>query len=154
MHVVVASDHAGYLLKEELKKFIAEQLGHTIEDAGAYILESGDDYPDFVAKAAEKISANAGWRAVILGGSGAGEAIVANRYPNVRAVVYYGGNEKIITLSREHNDANILSLGSRFLEADDAKHAVRLWLETPFGADERHARRIAKIEMIELPRGG
>jgi ribose 5-phosphate isomerase B len=96
--------------------------------------------------AAQKVSTGECERAIILGGSGQGEAIVANRMRGVRAVVYYGGQRDIITLSREHNDANILSLGARFLGATEACAVADVWLQTNFSGEERHARRIALID--------
>lgn len=142
----LASDHAGFELKEKLKAHLQE-LGLAIKDCGAFSLDAADDYPDFVALAAQAVSEDPqNARAIILGGSGQGEAMVANRFRGVRAAVYYGGNEKIITLSREHNDANALSLGARFLSEDEAKRAVKLWLDTKFSGEERHTRRIGKID--------
>jgi len=146
MKVVVASDHAGFELKEALLPFFKE-LGCDVEDMGAFTYANGDDYPDFIAKAAEMVSKDPdGVRGIIIGGSGQGEAIVANRFKYVRAAVYYGCNKDILRLSREHNNANILSLGARFLEADEAKEAVHMWLNTRFSGDDRHVRRINKIE--------
>ncbi|MEN8252733.1 MAG: RpiB/LacA/LacB family sugar-phosphate isomerase, partial [Patescibacteria group bacterium] len=90
---------------------------------------------------------NEGNFGIVLGGSGQGEAMVANRVKGVRCALYYGCPEDIITLSKEHNDANMLSLGARFLDGDSAKEAVKLWLETNFSEKERHKRRIAKIDI-------
>ena len=143
--IYLATDHAGFELKEKLKAYL-QGLGYEIKDLGAFSYDAEDDYPDFVRQAAEAVSKNPEKdRAIILGGSGQGEAIVANRFKSVRAVVYYGKDEKIITLSREHNNANVLSLGARFLIEEEAKRAVKLWLETKFNAEERHMRRISKI---------
>ncbi|MBU4536490.1 RpiB/LacA/LacB family sugar-phosphate isomerase [Patescibacteria group bacterium] len=144
--VLMATDHAGFELKESLKFFLKE-LGYTVEDKGAYEYDSEDDYPDFIKSVAMEISENSEeFKAIILGGSGQGEAIVANRFKNVRAVVYNFLDFDIIKLSREHNNANILSLGARFLTKDHTKEAVKLWLETPFSGEERHIRRIQKID--------
>ncbi|MAF59423.1 ribose-5-phosphate isomerase [bacterium] len=145
MKIYFATDHAGLGLKKVLKEFV-EDLGHVVEDLGAHELDESDDYPDFISIAAEKVSSNPTDRAIVLGGSGQGEAIVSNRFKNVRAVVYYGGNKEVIKLSREHNDANILSIGARFISAEEAKEVVKIWLETPFSGEERHKRRIEKIE--------
>lgn len=150
MKVIFASDHAGFALKEVLREYVAS-LGYEVEDMGAYAYDANDDYPDVIAPAALAVAAQNNTKGIILGGSGQGEAIVANRIPGIRAIVYYGEPagehvEHIIPLSREHNDANILSLGARFLSDVEAKEAVRLWLSTSFGNDERHARRIARID--------
>lgn len=147
MMINFASDHAGFLLKRTLVPFVQE-LGHDTQDLGPEFLVEGDDYPLIVAEAARRMSKESGARAIIIGGSGQGEAIVANRFPRVRAAVYYGGSLDIVRLSREHNDANVLSLGARFVSEDEAKAAVRLWLETPFSGDERHVRRIAEIDQL------
>ena len=146
MRIYIASDHAGFHLKEELKTYL-ESLRYALEDYGNIRYEPEDDYPDFVRPLAEKISEDPKQnRGIIIGGSGEGEAIVANRIAGVRAVVWYGKNEKIVQLSREHNDANILSIGARFVESEEAKRAVKLWLETPFSQEFRHERRIDKID--------
>lgn len=147
MKIFIGSDHAGFELKQKLIAFI-ESRGHEILDKGAFSLDEHDDYPDFVVPVARAVAEDRdGARGIILGGSGQGEAIAANRVKGVRAVVYYSGNEDIIKLSREHNDANILSIGARFVSEDEAKTAVELWLETKFSNDERHIRRIKKIEL-------
>lgn len=147
MTIYFGTDHAGYELKEVVLPFVRDELGYEVEDCGAYTYTDGDDYPDFIKMVAQKISKNPiERRGIILGGSGQGEAIVANRFVGVRATVYYGGNLDIITLSREHNDANILSLGARFLTVDEAKEAVEQWLTLPFSNEERHIRRIHSID--------
>ncbi|MEK7631025.1 MAG: RpiB/LacA/LacB family sugar-phosphate isomerase [Patescibacteria group bacterium] len=145
MKIYLASDHAGFSHKEAIAHMLVV-AGHEIIDCGAVSYDAADDYPAFMHKAALAVSKDSASRAVLFGGSGQGEAIVANRRTGVRAVVYYGGSLDIIKLSREHNDANVLSLGARFLSIDDAKAAVSLWLGTPFSADERHVRRIGDID--------
>lgn len=157
MKILFATDHAGFELKEKLVPYVKE-LGYEVKDYGAYEYDATDDYPDFISKVASEVSKNSeNIKAIILGGSGQGEAIVANRYPNARAVIFNWHCNTIegekeaqneIIISREHNDANILSLGARFLNEDMAKEAVKLWLETPFTKEERHLRRLAKIEKI------
>jgi ribose 5-phosphate isomerase B len=155
MTILFSSDHAGYDLKCALVPFVQE-LGFTVEDLGPNQKNDTDDYPDWIGKAAARVSKQPNeYKAIVIGGSGQGEAIVANRYPQVRAVVFNGptathttddGAYDEIILSREHNDANILSLGARFLSIEEAQEVVRRWLTTDFSNDERHARRIAKIE--------
>lgn len=147
MTIYFATDHAGFELKEKLVSFVRDELHHEVVDCGAMVLEENDDYPTYIKKAAEAVSQHPDVvRGIILGGSGQGEAMVANKFPHVRAVAYYGGDLEIIRLSREHNDANILSLGARFISVEEAQAAVSLWLSTPFSGDERHVRRIAHID--------
>jgi len=150
MKIYIGTDHAGFELKEELKKFL-EGLGCEVDDKGAYEFNKEDDYPDFilpVVKAvAEDIARDLDSRGIVIGGSGQGEAIVANKVKKIRAAVVY--DEYSARMSREHNDANIVSLGTRTLSADKAKKLVKLWLETPFSNEERHKRRIEKIKTIE-----
>ena len=145
MKIVIASDHAGF----ELKKFLVERLsmaGHEIKDLGAAKFDAEDDYPDFISLVGKEVSRDpSGMRGIVIGGSGQGEAICANKFYGVRAALYYGGNMDIIKLSREHNDANVLSLGARFISPNDALNAVTLWLKTAFSGDERHKRRINKL---------
>ena len=154
MMILFASDHAGFELKGKLLEYV-KGLGYDVEDMGAYELDSEDDYPDYISLVAKEVSEKPDEiKGIILGGSGQGEAIVANRFPNVRAMVFNGkhkpeNNKEVpheIIISREHNDTNILSLGARFLDLQEAKEAVSLWLLTPFSKDERHIRRIKKIE--------
>jgi len=145
MTIYIGSDHAGFELKEKLISFL-EELGHEVKDFGAREYDAEDDYPDFIIPVAQSVSKDTESKGIILGGSGQGEAMAANRISGARAAVYYGGEKEIITLSREHNDANILSLGASFLEDKEAKETVKLWLETPFSKEERHTRRIKKID--------
>ncbi len=151
MKIYFASDHAGFELKEKLKEFLKGE-GYDIEGCGDFVYDEQDDYPDFILKAAQAVAKDKGSKGIILGGSGQGEAIAANKVNGIRAVVYYGGSEDIVRLSREHNNANILSLGARFLSEEEAKRAVLLWLKTPFSEEERHKRRIQKISEFESNR--
>lgn len=149
MKIYLASDHAGFTLKESVHKVLKE-LEYEVVDLGAEKENPGDDYPEIIARAAIEVSKNPDQdKAIIFGWSGQGEAMVANKFPGVRAIVFYGGALDIITLSREHNDANILSLGARFVTEDEAKEVVGLWLSTAFSGDERHVRRIVQIKEIE-----
>lgn len=147
MKIYLAADHAGFDLKETLKAFLTDR-GYHVEDCGAYEFVAEDDYPGWIAKAAEQISESPEDRAIVLGGSGQGEAIVANRFPHVRAAVFYGGDGEVAVLSREHNDANVLSLGARFVSPEEAKRIVNVWLNEPFSEDVRHKRRLEKIEEL------
>ena len=161
MLILFGSDHAGFELKERLISYVSE-LGYEVGDRGAFSYIEEDDYPDFIAPVAKEVSDSPdSKRGIVLGGSGQGEAIVANRFPNVRAVVYNGpqvlkergeeglsDSDDVIRLSREHNDSNILSLGAKFLTEDGAKEAVERWLTIPFSGEERHMRRITEIEYV------
>jgi len=147
MKILIASDHAGFELKKELMGYISG-LGYVVEDRGPLDYQPEDDYPDFIAPVAKEISQDKELRAIVVGGSGQGEAMTANRFEGVRAVVYYKHNLDIIKLSREHNDANVLSLGARFLSKRQAKKAVKLWLETKFLNEERHLRRLGKLRSL------
>jgi ribose 5-phosphate isomerase B len=159
MKIYIATDHAGFELKEKLVLFLRE-LGHEVTDKGAHTLDENDDYPDLIAEAAREVSLvsdDPNVRGIVLGGSGQGEAIVANKFPHIRAVVFNGQYEPKdgsevpdeIFLTRSHNDSNILSLGARFISEEVAKRAVREWLDTPFSGEERHVRRIAEIDKID-----
>lgn len=146
MNIHLATDHAGIELKEFIEQWLLDH-SYSIVDHGAFDMDPDDDYPDFIMPAAQAVSENPTDKAIIFGGSGQGEAILANRYAGVRAAVWYGGPEEIITLSREHNDANVLSLGARFLTEHEAQRAVELWLGTAFSNEERHVRRINKLQV-------
>ncbi len=157
MKIYFAADHAGFFLKGEILEFV-KKLGFETVDCGSNILDNNDDFTDYIAPAAEAVSKDPdNSRAVIFGGSGQGEAMLANRFRNVRATVFYGDpssglfrkkKANIIDLSRKHNNANVLSIGARFVGAREAKRAVKKWLETPFPGEIRHKRRISKIEEI------
>lgn len=150
MKIYLATDHAGFQLKENIKNYL-EEKGHEVYDCGSLTLELGDNYPEYMARAAEKVQADAMHApamAVIFGGSGVGEAIVANRFAHVRAVVYAGGPLDVIKVSREHNDTNVLSIGTRFVTENEAKQAIDLFFMTPFSHDERHVDRIVQIEEL------
>ena len=148
--IILAADHAGFKLKEAIKSFL-ESKKFQVLDVGAHELKDGDDYPVYMTAAAMKVAEDltGKTKAIIFGGSGEGEAIVANRFPGVRAVVWYGGNDEVIKLSRNDNNANVLSIGARFVREDEARKAIELWLNTPFSNEERHARRIELIDNIE-----
>jgi ribose 5-phosphate isomerase B len=160
--VYFAADHAGFELKNKLLVYVRDTLMLDIEDCGAVVNNSEDDYPDIIARAAKLLAADVAQgfdsRAVIAGGSGQGEAMVANRFKDVRCALYYGeaGEQTdasgkkldVIQSVREHNNANALSLGARFITEDAAKIAVKRFLELPFMREERHMRRVAQIEQL------
>lgn len=149
--IYFATDHAGFNLKNELIDFVRDELFYEVVDCGAHAFNKDDDFTTYIKKAAEQVSVDpVQSRAIILGGSGQGEAMLANRYTDVRAIVYYGGNEEILRLSRTHNDANILSLGARFIEPDEAKQAVRLWLETEHIHVPKYERRNQALDTIDV----
>ena len=155
MKIYVATDHAGFELKETIKVFL-EEKGYEVYDCGDHKLVPGDKYPEFIAKAADHVkndAMHAPAMAIIFGGSGQGEAIVANRFRHVRAIVYAGGDLELVKLGREHNDANVLSIGARFVTDVEAKKAIEVFLETPFSHDERHADRIIQIEELTKNHG-
>ena len=147
--IYLSSDHAGFQLKNQLIAFLKEN-NYPCEDAGAFTYNDQDDYPDFIIPGVKKVAAdlenNLG---IVIGGSGQGEAIAANKVKGIRAALFYGGNRDIITLSKEHNNANVLSLGARFLTVEEAKEVLKLWLVTKFTKEERHQRRIEKISAYE-----
>jgi ribose 5-phosphate isomerase B len=173
MNIFIGSDHAGYELKEYLRETLSE-LGHRVIDCGAYTYQEADDYPVFISKVAKAVSEaeelqiiedsapsyealpiventaseKSETRGIVIGGSGQGEAIAANKFKHVRAALCYGGvdAEDIVRLSREHNASNVLSLGARFVEQEKALELILLWLNTPFSGDIRHVRRIDEIE--------
>ena len=145
--IFLGADHAGFSLKEEVKKHLQKE-GYHVEDKGAYEPDDKDDYPDFIFPVAKEVAKNHGSKGIIFGASGQGEAIAANRIKGIRAALYYGSSLNIVKLSRTHNNANILSLGARFLAKKDALEAVKLWLGTEFSNEERHIRRVKKLDNL------
>lgn len=149
MKIYIGSDHAGFEMKRDLLKFLSES-GFELYDCGPEEYNHDDDYPDYVAMVAQHVSQHVSkgenMCGIVIGYSGQGEAMVANRFPSIRCAVFYGGPKHVITLSREHNDANILSLGANFLTTKEARETALLWLHTEFSGEERHTRRIKKIE--------
>lgn len=148
MRVAIGSDHAGFRLKEELKAFLAEE-GHEVLDVGTDS-EAPVDYPAFCASAARRAVDGSADRAIVLGGSGQGEQIVANKLAGVRAALC--NDLYLARLSRAHNDANVLAIGGRVVAPELAKEIVKLWLSTPFDGG-RHARRLEQITEIERGEG-
>lgn len=163
MKFALASDHAGFEQLKELQFFL-EGLGHECWNFGPKEFVPDDDYPDFIRPAAQKVSSGECDFGIILGASGQGEAMTANRVSGVRCAVFYGpavplriidaeGTESsdpyaIVTLSRQHNNANMLSLAARFVSLEDMKNVIKLWLNTPFSSAERHQRRIEKLDQL------
>lgn len=143
--VYIASDHAGFELKRVLGAFLHEQR-FEVSDLGPSALDPEDDYPDYIGPLAERVAKEPGTFGIAIGGSGEGEAMAANRVPGARAAEYYGGDLSVVRLAREHNDANILALGARLIDEAQAKEAVQLFLSTPFSHEERHVRRIEKLD--------
>ena len=144
MTIHIATDHAGLELKEKVKSYLSK-LDYEVVDHGAYEYDALDDYPDFIFPCAEAVSNDLNSKGIILGGSGQGEAMAANRVKGVRAAVFYNGPDEIIKLSRQHNDANILSLGARFMSDQEMYKIIELWLSTDFESG-RHKRRIEKLD--------
>ncbi|MBX4188931.1 RpiB/LacA/LacB family sugar-phosphate isomerase [Candidatus Saccharibacteria bacterium] len=163
MKIALATDHTGFEQLKDLKEYL-QSLGHECVDFGPTALNINDDYPDFIVKAAEAIASGECERGIIMGGSGQGEAMAANRLLGVRCAVFYGpavvgriidvngrvssSPYEIVKLSREHNNSNMLSLAARFVAMVDMKQVVKLWLETPFTEQPRHVRRIDKLDRL------
>lgn len=161
MRIALSTDHAGYERLKNLRQYL-EDLGYECEYYGPANFDPLDDYPDFIEPAAQAVANGQCEMGIILGGSGQGEAMVANRIKGIRCAVYYGpipplsaiepdgqANKDgldIVGLSRQHNDANMLSIGARFVSDQSAQAAVKLWLDTSFSNDPKHLRRINKID--------
>ena len=146
MIVYLASDHAGFELKKQLKNFLTKK-GYEVEDMGPFTFKARDDYPDFMHPLSKMISMKSDEaRGIIIGGSGQGEGMVANRHKGVRSAVYYGGKPEIVRISREHNDSNVLAIGARFVKNREVFKAVDIWLKEPFSKAARHVRRLKKLD--------
>jgi ribose 5-phosphate isomerase B len=159
--IALATDHTGF---EQLKdiQFYLESMGYECENFGPKTLNLTDDYPDYIFQAAQAVSLGSCERGIILGGSGQGEAIAANRLKGIRCAVFYGpavvgriidangrvssSPYEIVRLSRQHNDANMLSIAARFVSLTDMRQVITLWLDTPFSDEPRHVRRINKLD--------
>lgn len=162
MKIAVTTDHAGFDALNDIKEYL-KQLGHEVVDFGPQTLDLDDDYPDFMFPAANAVASGEVERAIIMGMSGTGEAIAANRVKGVRCALFYGpavaknktGVEavdpdpyQIVRLSRLHNDANVLSLSGMFLSQEEIHTALDIWLTTEFSGVERHVRRIKKLDEL------
>ena len=144
MKIHIATDHAGLDLKNIIRDYLISK-GHEVTDHGAHEYDALDDYPDYIFPCAKAVASDLESRGIILGGSGQGEAMAANRVKGVRAAVFYNGPVEIVKLSREHNNANILSLGARFMTEDEIYGVIEMWLDEPFGGG-RHQQRINKLD--------
>lgn len=161
MKIALATDHAGFEQLRDLQMYL-ETIGYECRNFGPTAFNPDDDYPDFIRPAAEAVASGEYEKGIVIGGSGQGEAITANKVAGIRCAVFYGpavprktvdasgrtshDPYEIVKLSRMHNNANVLSLAARFLTVEDMKNVVKLWLETPFSNEERHSRRIAKLD--------
>lgn len=144
--IYLGADHGGYSLKEDLKIWLAEN-NIPVEDLGADSFNPEDDYPDFIIPVAKKVALNEDNLGLVIGRSGNGEAIAANKVRGIRAAVCL--NEEMARKAKEHNNANILSLGADYISVNEAKQILKVFIETSFSGDERHKRRIEKIKKIE-----
>ena len=146
VHVYLGSDHAGFELKQFLLTHLAS-LGHDVVDVGPEAFDADDDYPPFCIEAARRVVANAGSLGVVIGGSGNGEQISANKVPGCRAALAW--STETAKLAREHNDAQVAGIGARMHTPAEAAEIVEVFLNTPFSGGERHSRRISQISDFE-----
>ena len=150
MIIYIGADHRGFKLKEALKRFLQES-GYTVSDLGNTQYFEGDDYPDFAKLVAQKVSADPqNSRGIVICGAGVGVDIVANKFPNIRSALGFHPDQ--VVEARSNDDVNVLALAADFLEEDEAKKIVSVWLQTPFDGDERDKRRIEKIRQIDYTR--
>lgn len=149
MRLYIASDHAGF----ELKRFLLQQLstGHDVTDVGALAFDPLDDYPSFCIDAAQRVVADPGSLGIVIGGSGNGEQIAANKVAGVRAALVW--NEETARLAREHNDANVIAIGARMHDPEKAAALTDVFVMTAFSGGERHLRRIGQLADYENRRG-
>lgn len=147
-NIHLAADHAGFAHKEEILNWLQSSIYRVI-DHGAFSNQPLDDFPDFIVPAVQSVSRSVSDScAIVFGGSGQGEAMAANRFPKIRATVYYGGNTEIISLSRKHNDANVLAIGARFVSVEETKKIITSWLSVPVDSDEKYHRRNLKLSNL------
>jgi RpiB/LacA/LacB family sugar-phosphate isomerase len=144
MKIAMGADHAGYVLKNRIRQYVTDR-GHQVIDEGTNTSDSVD-YPDYAVKVAEDVAAGRAERGILVCGSGIGMAIAANKVPGIRAANIC--NEYTAQMSREHNNLNVLTLGARILDENDATHIVQIWLDIPFSGG-RHSARLNKIHEIE-----
>ncbi|MFV1917110.1 MAG: RpiB/LacA/LacB family sugar-phosphate isomerase [Patescibacteria group bacterium] len=149
MKIYIASDHGGFEYKEELKNYLKGK-GYEVEDTGAHELDPKDDYTDFVFPLAMRVSKEAGSMGIVLGRSGNGEQVAANKVKGIRAALCL--NETMAKKARDHNDANVLSLGADYIDLETAKKVVEVFLETQFSNAKRHKRRLRKVSDYEESR--
>ena len=145
MKIAIAADHAGFSLKETLRDRL-QAAGHDLIDFGTFSSES-TDYPDYAVAVAEAVASGKATRGILVCFTGVGMSIAANKVPGIRAAV--GMQAEAVQLVREHNDANVIALGAKFLSSDEAGHLVDIFLSTNFDGGARHTRRIEKIAAIE-----
>lgn len=146
MRVHLGGDHAAYDLQRDLVSWLAEQ-GHEVVDHGPADYDAADDYPVFVLRAAQAVADDPGSLGIVLGGSGNGEQMAANKVPGIRAAL--AATPELARLAREHNDARVLSLGARFVEVEQGRSIVQAFLQTPFSGEDRHQRRIDMMSAYE-----
>ncbi len=149
MRVHIGGDHAAYEMHQDLRDWMSEQ-GHDVTDHGPFDYDELDDYPTFVLRAAEAVAADPGALGVVLGGSGNGEQIAANKVPGIRAALCY--NPELATLARKHNNAHIISIGARMQTRDESRAMVEAFLGTEFSGEQRHQRRIDMMSEYESDR--
>ena len=149
MIIYIGADHRGFKLKETLKQFLHDS-GYTVNDMGNTQYDENDDYPDFAKLVAQKVSADPqNSRGIVICGSGVGVDIVANKFPNIRSALGFHPDQ--VMEARSDDDTNVVALAADFLEPEQAKKILSVWLQTPYDEDARDKRRIEKIKQIDYP---